>query len=152
MATNNGNGNGNGFKHKSQRIAAFKREYPKYGTVGMTLKAIGIKCRKTFYNWLESDAAFKRYYEEELKPNRIDELVSAAFEIATGGRLKTSKTMGIVIDATKPQTDMIKYLLACFDPEHYSEKTITELQGKGGADLAFRVIREDRREVGSSEE
>lgn len=148
------NKNGNGGKSSDQLKAAFKIAYVKWGTVGMALKEIGIRSRRSFYNWCEADAAFKRYYDEELKPNRIDELVSTALDIANAGRVKMKGQSGtsMVVDATKPQTDMIKYLLACFDPEHYSEKTITELQGKGGSDLAFRVIREDRSEVSSSEE
>lgn len=148
----NENGNGNGGKGSKVLKASFKREYPKYGTIGETLKAIGIKSRRSFYNWCEKDAAFKRYYNDELKPNRIDELVTTAIDIAKAGRLKSSKTGQIVIDATKPQTDMIKYLLACFDPENYSEKRLLELQGKGeDGEVILRVIRENRRKVSSSE-
>ena len=148
------NGNGNGGKSSDQLKAAFKLAYVKCGTVGMALKEIGIKSRKSFYNWCASDAAFKRYYEEELKPNRIDELVSTALDIANAGRVKVKGQSGtsMVVDASKPQTDMIKFLLGCFDPDNYSEKNITELQGKGGGEVVFKVIREHRRKVNSSEE
>ncbi len=148
------NGNGNGGISSDQLKASFKREYPKYGTIGMTLKAIGIRSRQSFYNWCKKDAAFNRYYEEELKPNRIDELVSTALDIANAGRVKMKGQSGsaMVVDASKPQTDMIKFLLGCFDPEHYSEKRLLELQGKGGGAIPFRVIREDRSDTGEDEE
>lgn len=148
----NGNGNGNGFRSVAERKSKFRELYPQYGSIGQTLKAMKIRSRQSFYKWCKGDPAFKKYYEDELKPNRIDELVTIAFVIATAGRLKTTKTMGLVIDATKPQTDMIKYLLGCFDPDNYSEKRLLELQGKGeNGEVIFKVIREHRREVESSE-
>ena len=98
---NNTNGNGGAFKSVDERKAKFKELYPKYGSIGQTLREMGIKSRQSFYKWCNSDPGFKRIYEEELKPNRIDELVSAAFQIATAGRLRVGKSgMDMVIDAT----------------------------------------------------
>jgi hypothetical protein len=61
----------------------FLEKYPEYGAVWPTLKFIGVKSRKTFYNWCESDSKFKAKYQEELLPNRRDELVSIVYRMAT---------------------------------------------------------------------
>jgi hypothetical protein len=62
---------------------AFIKLYPEYGSVGATLKAIGIKSRNTFYNWLKDDR-YRGIYENELLPNRRDEVVSLVYRVATG--------------------------------------------------------------------
>ncbi len=62
---------------------AFIKLYPDYGSVGSTLKAIGVKSRNTFYNWLKDDR-FRGIYENELLPNRRDEVVSLVYRVATG--------------------------------------------------------------------
>jgi hypothetical protein len=62
---------------------AFIKLYPEHGTVGMTLKAMGIKSRNTFYNWL-NDPRFKEIYESELLPNRRDECIGLLYRTATG--------------------------------------------------------------------
>jgi hypothetical protein len=68
----------------SQNKKEFIRRYPEYGSVGATLKAIGVKSRKTFYNWCDSDPKFKAVYEEELLPNRRDDCVSLLYQAAMG--------------------------------------------------------------------
>ena len=62
----------------------FIKLYPQYGTIGVTLKALGVKSRMTFYNWCEADAKFKRYYQEELLPNERDGNISLLRDIAKG--------------------------------------------------------------------
>jgi hypothetical protein len=75
----------------SKSKQAFIKLYPEYGSVGATLKAIGIKSRWTFYCWLK-DEKFKALYENELLPNRRDEVVSWVYRVATnrlGTHIKT---------------------------------------------------------------
>lgn len=67
----------------SENKKTFIKLYPEHGSVGMTLKAMGIKSRNTFYNWL-NDSKFKEIYENELLPNRRDEVVSLVYRVATG--------------------------------------------------------------------
>ena len=77
----NGKGNGNGIGHNKR---LFIEKYPECGSVGATLKAIGIKSRRTFYNWCDADPHFKEFYYNELLPNRRDILVSEMYHIAKG--------------------------------------------------------------------
>lgn len=75
-------------KQAQAQCANKKREfikvYPEHGTIGATLQAIGIKRRRTFYDWTANDAAFKACYEDELLPNRRDEVASMVYRTATG--------------------------------------------------------------------
>lgn len=66
-----------------QNKKEFIKNYPEYGTVGSTLKSIGIKSRNTFYRWMEADPNFKRVYEEELLPNRRDDVASVVYRMGT---------------------------------------------------------------------
>lgn len=68
----------------------FIEKYPEWGSVGATLKAIGVKSRTTFYNWCDADPHFKEIYEIELVPNRRDEVSSLVYRAATG-RLGTTE-------------------------------------------------------------
>jgi len=139
MTTKNGNGNSGSVRDKQVK---FRKLYPQYGSIGATLKIIGIRSRTTFYRWLEQYPSFKKDYEEELKPNRIDALLSAAYEIALANRVKSTKH-GIVVDGTNAQVTLIKYLLAVFDPEHYAEKYLMEHFGKGKeGEIIFKVVYE----------
>jgi len=67
----------------SKNKKLFLEKYPEYGTVGKTLKEIGVKSRQTFYDWLKNDAKFKAAYENELLPNRRDEVASIVYRMAT---------------------------------------------------------------------
>ncbi len=62
---------------------AFIKAYPEYGSIGEALKAVGVKSRKTFYNWMSSDPAFKATYETQLLPNRRDQVQSVVYRMAT---------------------------------------------------------------------
>jgi hypothetical protein len=62
---------------------AFIKKYPDYGSVWPTLKSLGIKSRTTFYGWLK-DEKFAEIYENELKPNRRDEMVSTVYQTGLG--------------------------------------------------------------------
>ncbi len=141
MTTNNGNGNG--AKSSEAKRRAFIQEYPKYGSVGETIRAIGVRNRRTFYNWCDAHPDFKKIYDEVLKPNRIDELLTTAYQIATAGKLKNKKnTFGFEIDASAPQVTLIKYLLSVFDPETYAERHLLEGKGKSG-EFVIKVVYDD---------
>lgn len=72
--------------HNQENICANKKKfielYPQYGTIGATLKTIGVKSRVTFYNWCNADSEFKAIYEQELLPNRRDTLASQVYQTA----------------------------------------------------------------------
>lgn len=83
------NGHGKATEDMCANKKRFIEAYPDCGSVGATLKAIGVKARQTFYNWCGDDPKFRAYYEGELLPNRRDELVSLLYKTATG-RLGTT--------------------------------------------------------------
>jgi hypothetical protein len=74
-------------EEKNQNICRNKRlfleKYPEYGSVGATLKSIGVKRRATFYDWCDADPKFKAFYETELLPNRRDAVASIVYRMAT---------------------------------------------------------------------
>jgi hypothetical protein len=74
-------------EHQQELINLKKRFielYPEYGTVGSTLKQIGIKSRNTFYEWMKDDAEFKAIYESQLQPDRRDVVASVIFRASIG--------------------------------------------------------------------
>jgi hypothetical protein len=132
---------------------AFIKLYPEYGSVGATLKAIGIKRRWTFYCWL-NDEKFREIYENELLPNRRDEVVSLVFRTATGKLGTHIETVtyknGTVTKEEVPNEIPQTQLTAAFgflkatdhiedagakDRLVFCEKNQIELTGKGGAPL-----------------
>lgn len=147
----------------SENKKQFIRLYPEYGSVGSTLKAIGIKSRNTFYSWLNNDERFKNIYEKELLPNRRDEMVSTVYQTGLGknrvalcpicdgsGKYKDGKCHGckgcgwIYIPSDGTQlTAAFGFLKATDhieDPDTkdrlvFIEKNQVELTGKGGAPL-----------------
>ena len=42
----------------ADRKAQFLDLFPRYGTIGDTLRRIGLKSRSSFYEWLKADAQF----------------------------------------------------------------------------------------------
>lgn len=105
----------------------FIEAFPLYGTVGATLKAIGIKSRTTFYGWLKRNKKFARVYHEELQPNCTDLLESALYQAALG-----NKKLG------PGQVTAAKYLLTVKDPERYAEKQL--LEHTGSAEKPIRIF------------
>lgn len=87
----NGKNNKNG-NDLCRNKKLFLEKYPEYGSVGETLKAIGVKSRTTFYNWCKKDHKFEKVYLTELLPNRRDECVSLMYRYATGRLGKETKT------------------------------------------------------------
>jgi hypothetical protein len=77
--------NGNGNKC-CQNKKLFIQKYPEYGSIGETLRAIGLKERKTFYKWLATDANFNAIYYHELLPNRRDTVQSVVYRMATANK------------------------------------------------------------------
>jgi len=131
---NNGNGYINGMC-RSKRL--FLEKYPEYGSIGATLKAIGIKQRRTFYFWCEADPHFEEIYRTELLPNRRDELVSRMYRIATGQIKATGGQLTALFGFLKA-TDHIARDDA-FDRLVFSEKTQVELMGKDGGPMEVEV-------------
>ena len=126
--------NGNTVKatqHKSQ----FIKLYPQYGTIGLTLKAIGIKTRWTFYKWCEKDAGFKRYYQEELLPNERDENISLLREIARG-KVKASPVQLTALFGFLKATNRIRDEYSPFD---FVEKSQVEIGNTGDKPFVARV-------------
>jgi hypothetical protein len=105
----------------------FIEAFPLYGTVGATLKAIGVKSRTTFYGWLKRNKRFARVYYEELQPNCTDLLESALYQAALG-----NKKLG------PGQVTAAKYLLTVKDPERYAEKQL--LEHTGSAEKPVRIF------------
>ncbi|MDD5220508.1 MAG: hypothetical protein PHV11_08075 [Candidatus Bipolaricaulis sp.] len=142
-----------------QNKKAFLKRYLDYGSVGETLKSIGIKSRMTFYTWMKADPNFKRIYEEELLPARRDEVISVVYRAATG-RLgtyteTTTKKNGDVVTAEMPIVLPQTQLTAAFgflkatdhndDPKSkdrvvFIEKNQIELAGKDGGPVVIRVV------------
>ena len=135
MANENGNNkNGNTIK-AAQHKAEFIRLYPQYGTIGLTLKAIGIKTRWTFYKWCKNDAAFKKYYQEELLPNERDENISLLREIARG-KVKASPVQLTALFGFLKATNRIRDEYSPFD---FVEKSQVEIGNTGAQPFVARV-------------
>lgn len=147
----------------SRNKKLFIKLYPEYGSIGPTLKAIGIKARKTFYNWCDNDPKFKGYYLTELLPNRRDELVSLLYKTALGrlgtntettmdykrGR-ETTKEVPIVL----PQTQLTAIFGMLKATDHidtgadrliFVEKHQLELSGKDGQPIKYDITVRDTR-------
>lgn len=85
VVTGNNHGkNGTNSNNMSRNKKLFLEKYLEYGTVGATMKAIGLKRRETFYDWCRRDAHFKKLYETELLPNRRDEMAALMYRYASG--------------------------------------------------------------------
>jgi len=143
--------------HSKQK---FLKLYPEYGAVGPTMKAIGLKCRRTFYNWLENDPKFKELYLTELMPNRRDELVSLVYRVASGKLGTYTKTTeranGDIITEEVPYGIPQTQLTAAFgflkatdhndtgeDRMIFVEKHQLEVSGKDGKPIILKVVYDD---------
>lgn len=107
----------------------FIKNYPEYGTIGSTLKAIGIKSRTTFYNWL-NDKKFNDIYENELKPNRRDDVVSVVYRVASG-KMKIDSTQLTAAFGFLKATDHISEDITK-DRLVFCEKNQVEFMGRDG--------------------
>ncbi|GAH33462.1 unnamed protein product, partial [marine sediment metagenome] len=104
MANNKKNNNkANGLKTANNKMN-FLAFYKTMGTVGQACEKVGIKSRKTIYNWIEKDKEFAEVYEE-LKANRTDELTSTLYRSGVGELALTSAQVTSAI-----------FLLKSFDP------------------------------------
>jgi hypothetical protein len=129
---NNCNRNSNNGVGRNKRL--FLEKYPDYGSIGATLRAIGIKSRRTFYNWRDSDPHFKEVYETELLPNRRDELVSEMYRIARGS-LKATAVQVTALFGFLKATDH-----ADTGPDRlcFTERYRHELMGKDGGPMEVK--------------
>jgi len=119
----------------ADKKSQFKKFYPEYGTIGATLKAIGIKARNTFRYWCEVDPEFKRVYQEELLPNRRDEVASVIYQAATG-RIKLNKDQLTAAFGFAKATD---HAGDPYDNLVFTEKHQMELANKDDKPLILRV-------------
>lgn len=112
----------------------FRRYYPEYGTVGGTLKVMGYRDRRTFYNWLEQDSAFRDWYEKEGQPNRRDVIATQIFRAASGKkRISHTQFLSAIaflkaVESGKKHTP---------DDLAFTEKTQIDLQSTG---VTFRLV------------
>jgi len=113
----------------------FIKLYPQYGTIGVTLKAIGIKSRRTFYNWCEADADFKRYYQEELLPNERDENISLLRDIAKG----TVKANAVQLTALFGFLKATNRIRDEYTPHDFVEKSQVEIGNTENKPFIARV-------------
>lgn len=113
----------------------FLQLYPDYGSIGSTLKAIGIKTRSRFYGWCKADPKFKEIYETELLPNRRDEMVSVVYRAARGD-LKLQKDQLTAAFGFLKATD---HAAEPMDKLVFVEKYQHELSGVGGGPVPVRV-------------
>jgi hypothetical protein len=130
---NNCNRNSNNGVGRNKRL--FLEKYPDYGSIGATLRAIGIKSRRTFYNWRDSDPHFKEVYETELLPNRRDELISEMYRIARGEMKATDVQVRALFGFLKA-TDH-----ADTGPDRlvFTERYQHEMMGKDGGPMEVEV-------------
>jgi len=144
--------------HSKQK---FLKLYPEYGAVGPTMKAIGLKCRRTFYNWLENDPKFKELYLTELMPNRRDELISLLYKAAAGKlgtttetttNYKTLKETTKEVPIVLPQTQLTAIFGMLKATDHndtgedkliFVEKHQLEVSGKDGEPIILKVVYDD---------
>jgi len=113
----------------------FLEKYPEYGSVWVTLKALGVKSRRTFYHWCESDPRFKEVYETELLPNRRDELSSQMYQIATGRIMATDVQVRALFGFLKA-TD---HADTGTDRLYFTERYRHELTGKDGHSMEVEI-------------
>lgn len=135
----NGNHITNGDMSQNKKL--FLEKYPEYGTIGATIKAIGLKRRTTFYTWCEKDPAFKAHYESELLPNRRDEVASIVYRAATGREKIATATQLTAAFGFLKATDHNDDASAK-DRLVFCEKNQVEIAGAGGKPIEL-VVRWD---------
>lgn len=112
---------------------SFIEEYPKQGTVGKAMKAIGL-ARRTFYDWLK-DPEFNAIYQE-LKQDRADEIVSRLYKYILDGTDENDKP----IKLNQQQLLAAFFLLKAFDPQTFSEKFQMQHTGTDGAPVKVTTV------------
>jgi hypothetical protein len=94
------------FEDKQQ---CFIANYRKCGTLGKAAIETGVK-RQAVYYWMEAHPQFREFYEKELKPDRIDELMSCVYRAAMGEKGLTHIQLKAAI-----------FLLKSLDPATFAE-------------------------------
>jgi len=112
---------------------AFIDAYPVEGTVGKTMKAIGMG-RRTFYDWIK-DPEFNAVYQE-LKQDRIDELVTRLYKFIREGKDEDDNP----IKLNQQQLIASFFLLKAFDPKTFTEKMQMQHVGGDGAPAKVDTI------------
>jgi hypothetical protein len=110
----------------------FIKCYRQYGSLGQAAKHSKLS-RMTIYQWMEKDPEFKALYEDELRPDRIDELVSMIFRAAMGRK-----------EASLVQLRSAFFLLKAFDPKTYAEKY--QMGGFDGEPVKIEFVVENPRD------
>lgn len=117
--------------------ASFLYMYPTHGTIEATLRAIGLKSRTTFYDWLKTDVAFKASFEE-IKRVYIERMEREADRRAIEGvnkpvfykgKLVTDKD-GNPVTIKEYSDTLLIFRLKALAPEKYREKSSIELTGR----------------------
>jgi len=117
----------------------FKQLYLEFGTIGATLKEMGYSSRTTFYDWCESNPAFKAWYEKEGQPFRRDIVASVIYRAALG-KIQINNTRFISAIAFLKATEVRKEKIP--DDLVFTEKNQFELTGKGGGPVRFIEVEE----------
>lgn len=122
------------------KVEEFKRDfvnlYPIHGTVGKTMKALGVP-RGRFYTWLKDEEFFAIY--QILKKDRIDDLVSNLYDCVKGK---------VTLD--RQQLYAAFFLLRAFDPKTFTEKHQMLAAGVEGAAVKVTHIEVVRAEKADS--
>lgn len=120
---------------------AFIDNFPEYGTVGATIVAIGLKKCMTFYIWCAKDPEFKRIYDEELKPQQRDMVVSQIYRAAMGKIKLTQQQLTAAFGYAKA-TDK-----SAQDGLIFREQYAHELSGPGGKEITLKVVYDRSRNI-----
>ena len=118
---------------------SFVDEYPKQGTVGKTMKALGMN-RTYFYEWIK-DPEFNAVYQE-LKADRIDELVTRLYKFITDGKDSDDNP----IKLNQQQLLAAFFLLKAFDPKTFTDKMQMQHTGADGAPVKVTTVEIHRAE------
>ena len=118
---------------------AFVDNYLTEGTVGKTLKAIGLSSRGHFYQWLKNPE-FNAIYQE-LKSDREDYLVSRLYKF-----IKGELEDGEKIVLNQQQLLAAFFLLKAFNPKVYSDKMQLQHTGADGAPVKVTTVEVHRAE------
>ena len=113
----------------ADRKAQFLDLFPRYGTIGDTLRRIGLKSRNSFYEWLKADIQFAAEFEE-VKTDYVERLEKEADRRAVDGVNKPVFYKGkLIVDehgvpiTIKEYSDtLLIFRLKALAPDKYRER------------------------------
>jgi hypothetical protein len=109
---------------------AFLRNFPKYGRLGKTADAMGVKPH-TVHGWLRQDNGFKEAYED-LRPVVAEMLLDEAVKRAKDGWKEPVYQGGKLVGTVRKKSDrLMSQLLKGFNQEMFGDRVEVNANLKG---------------------